>query len=194
MKRKTKLGLAGVVLLASFCFGYNSSKGMAQAEAELRKYPSYVEAVRLEDINSRLIDAKLQLEHKVPSAAGSPKGPIVIISAERLSDCGEARTIIERILTQLGDKGSIDDKLKEVYNSLPHQDDLIEYNGKPVNKSTFRNQRNLINNVVKDISIIKDQYMDNVPADQKLKKNKNLAGFIASLLSVVGAVGYAVYV
>ncbi len=190
MKRKNKLILAGMILVGSTLFGVEQHKGMVDAEANLRRYPAYVEAIELRSINSRLGSAKFELKYADSYTTYTKVGDVSVpfVHPEEYPNAAKSRDLISSTLEELEDRENLDDRLMEIYNSLPNQNDIRKYEGKRVNNSTFKNQRKDIEAVREEIGMLEDTYMNDVPDDLKSKKNKYILGFIVSIIAGFGSV------
>src|SRR3989344_4906576 len=129
MRPEIKFGIAGITGLASVVlFEVAMANGMRTADTELKQNPHYIRAQGLDDFSKKLNYAQTRLTEK------SAKGTIA------------------DVLVKLGDEGTIDDKLKVVYQSLPDTN----------MRTDFANQREEITKIKKDISKLRETELRNL--------------------------------
>ncbi len=198
MKRESMIGIAALALAASVYGFLDTHKALSRTESELKRYPNYVRALELKDAASILKNAELKLyfrPSRTTTINGMPymcEGVPITHSAE-YPDAKDARAMIDSTLTELGDCGEVDGRLRDIRSSLPDQSDIREYRGKDVDNSTFEQERNAINGAIGEIHIAEDFYMDKVPAHLKSEKNKILAKYVAYFLAGLGSIFLGFY-
>ena len=197
--RIVKYGLTFGVASSFFLLSYNAHTDMRQVEMQIRQQPAYMEVVRLDYLTENLKSARSKLDYKrqMTSCIGSGSwgSGLCVTHPASHPDPRDARTIIYSVSPQLGDLRDIGDRLTYIHDSLPDQNDIKEYNGRRVDDSIFRTERELIDEVIGDISSIRGSYMKKVPQHLKSKKDDNKYLFIISLLGGIAnlAVGLSTY-
>lgn len=197
--REIKLGLSVLALLAAGIIIKDTYSGMRKAEAELNNHPAYVRARQLGNVNRGLsyvifdLDYTPQRTETKYHTIGDMKVPYTVVHPPIYPDCKDARIRISSALEKLGDTEDIDDKLREVHDSLPEQNDVKIYNNRDVDDSTFNPQIDSIQQERKRIRGLKDSLMGQLPEGIVSRRNWNAFGFITSILGGLSAVGFGIY-
>lgn len=178
---------------SSFLLSYSSYNDMRQSDIEIRRHPAYSEATKLANVirDVKLARSKFVYKQSITSCVSEPwGGGGCVTQPPSYPKPEDARTLIDKAITQLGDLRDIDDQLTDIRDSLPNQNDIKEYNGRRVDNFTFRAKRDSLSDVISDISVIRDSYMQEIPSSLRYKKSGSKYFFIASLLTGIGNLSF----
>ncbi len=175
MENNFKLTAMRIALIGSIMGGIAGFNGAYSTHNEIRQNPHYNIAKGLDNINKKLNSASKDIEYHT---ADYPNP-------------ADARVKIAEVLPQIRFDGFLERKLREVYNSLPEQNDVKLYRGKAADNSTFENQRGGIERVSEEICFARDWNTDQVRG-LRIKERNYLIGLVLSALSGAWALSYVI--
>ncbi|MBI5065954.1 hypothetical protein HZA97_06965 [Candidatus Woesearchaeota archaeon] len=203
------LGFISVVgLVSSIGFGVNYGQALSNVNKKLSRNSDYVEATKYQGLSSQLETAERELtgNHIAAASMGLDLGLILgyahVHSMPHVShpprpdypDPADAKKILSNVLDTLGDYNDLDDKLRQVKDSLPDQNEIKEYNGNKVTQSTFKNEREIIDSVKSSLIQISKNYMNKVPKELLDEQSACNRGIYFSVFSGIISVILGMYV
>lgn len=201
IQTKSKIAcIATVLSLGTLAYGAcNSSRlGGSHWEQELSDHPAYIESERMHTAAENLQTAGFRLVYR--PAFTERVDPVVIVLGEgfynvnmpefienpaEYPDAKQAREHISVALENMGDIGSLDERLRMVYDSLPNEDNASEYNGTPVNTDTFEPQSKELRSIMYAVTDRDEAAWDKVLQEKKERK----IGY--NIMAILGLLGFS---
>ena len=186
MERKTKQRIAGAALVVSCGLFLSSAYNQSQLsddrwEQEFKNHPAYVETMQLNKAWDSLQCSLGELSF-MPILTDYNE----VIQPEPPNGI-RARQCLDNALAAMGDRDNLDDRIRNVRDSLPEQEKILEYNGVPVEYNTFRWQLNEVIKVSYSLYNLEEESWKKVEQARNTAKIGWRIGVGIGFLGIMGA-------